>query len=102
MGAERTVELPQTPSEALVACAQAFAAGRFKQIATDVVAMTVAGRKRPLGQWARGRVVASVESAVSGGSIVTVRSGTRAQSLVGVASSPSERLVTRFVSHLVK
>jgi hypothetical protein len=103
MATERTLELPQTPSEALVACAHAFAAGRFKQIATDEAAMTVTGRKRPLGQWTRGTVVASVEPGASGeGSIVTIRSDTRAQSLVGLASPPSERLVARFVSRLVK
>ena len=90
------VQLADSPPIPLQRCARALAIEGFKNIRTDEAAMMVTGEKRPAGQWTKAPIALFVEPASDGaGSQVTITSSATAQSLVGLASSPSGRLVSR-------
>lgn len=98
---ERTVRIALPSDEALKARARALALAGFKNIQVHDLATMVTGEKRVLGQWTKGQLVAVVETLPEEtASNVTIRSRASAQSLVGLASSPTDRLIDQVVAQL--
>jgi hypothetical protein len=97
---ERSVLLSGTTEEVLAQCAEALARARFKEITSDPGGRTVQGRKRAVGQWTRGSLVARLGEATSAGIPVSIGTDASIQSLMSVASNPAERLADAFLRQL--
>jgi hypothetical protein len=97
---ERSVKLAKSPQDALVALARAFGAAGFRNVRTDEGARMVTGEKRAFGQWTKGTLSAYVEPTDDGGATVTFGATAMPQSVTGLVSNPSARLINQIVARL--
>jgi hypothetical protein len=87
---EAVVRLALAPEAALQHCVRALTERRFKDITTGQG--FVAARKREFGQWTAGDITLRVIPD-GHGSRITITATAHAQSLAGLAFSPSKRMV---------
>jgi hypothetical protein len=94
---ETVVTFAFPPNLALEHCVRVLTEQRFKNIV--VGDGLVAAQRREPGQWTRGGITLAVTPDREG-SRVTITAEAGAQSLVGLASSPSSRMVKRVAQAL--
>jgi hypothetical protein len=90
--AERELILKEPPETAIQTCVRALTAAGFKNI--NAGAGVVTAQKRPAGQWTRSQISLTI-AADGHHSRVTIMSQATTQSLPGLASSPSQRMVDK-------
>lgn len=95
--AERTVILDQSSDAAVQSCVRALTAAGFKNI--NAGSGVVSAQKRPFGQWTKSQISLLIR-ADGDRSKVTIASQATAQSLTGLVSSPSQRMVDKVAEAL--
>ncbi len=94
---EAVVTMSLSPAAAVERCARVLTEQRFKNVATG--GGFVSAERRELGQWTKGQI--TLEITPDGqGSRVSIKAVAQPQSLVGLAFSPSGRMVKRLVRAL--
>jgi hypothetical protein len=95
--AERQVVLPETPEAAVQTCVRALTRAGFKNI--NAGSGFISAQKRPFGQWTKSQVTLTIAPA-GDDARVTIMAQATAQSLTGLASSPSMRMVDQVADAL--
>jgi hypothetical protein len=90
--AERQVTLNEPPEASLQTCVRALTQAGFKNITTGPGLVTA--RKRPFGQWTKGQISLTI-TGEGAGSRIDITAQASAQSLIGLAWSPSRRMVNQ-------
>jgi hypothetical protein len=95
--AERQVTLAESPEAALQTCVGAPTRAGFKNV--NAGRGFVSAQKRLVGQWTKGQITLTV-AADGQQARVTIMAQATAQSLMGLASSPSQRMVDKVAQEL--
>lgn len=88
--AERQIVLHESPETAVQTCVRALTSAGFKNI--NAGAGFVSAQKRAFGQWTKSQITLTIAPDREQ-TRVTIMAQATAQSLTGLASSPSERMV---------
>lgn len=88
--AEREVTLNEPPETAVQTCVRALTQAGFKNINSGPG--FVSAQKRPFGQWTKSQITLTITGDGAQSRVLIMAQAT-AQSLTGVASSPSQRMV---------
>ena len=95
--AERQVTLAESPEAAVKTCVRALTRAGFKNI--NAGPGFVSAQKRAFGQWTKSQITLTI-AAEGEQARVTIMAQATAQSLTGVASSPSQRMVDKVAQAL--
>jgi hypothetical protein len=95
--AERQVLLHESPEAAVQACVRALTSAGFKNISAG--SGFISAQKRPFGQWTKSQITLTI-TPDGDEARVTIMAQATAQSLTGVASSPSQRMVDQVAQAL--
>lgn len=95
--AERQVVLGESPEAAVQTCVRALTRAGFKNI--NAGPRFISAQKRPFGQWTKSQITLTV-TPDGKNARVTVMAQATAQSLTGLASSPSTRMVDQVADAL--
>jgi hypothetical protein len=95
--AEQQITLRQAPDAAVQTCVRALTAAGFKNI--NAGPGFVSAQKRPFGQWTKSQISPTI-TADGDQSRVVIMSQATAQSITGLASSPSQRMVDKVAQAL--
>jgi hypothetical protein len=95
---ERQITLPESPELAQRRCVRVLTTEGFKDIDSQAGGVVTAA-KRPAGQWTKTHVVLTCDPDGEG-TRITVTARSSAQSPVGLASPPAQRMVDRVADAL--
>lgn len=95
--AERQVTLNEPPEKAVQMCVRALTRTGFKNINSGPG--FVSAQKRPFGQWTKSQISLTI-TGEGDQSRVDITAQATAQSVTGLASSPSQRMVDRVAEAL--
>jgi len=96
--AERQVILAESPGAAVKTCVRALTEAGFKNI--NAGPGFVSAQKRAFGQWTKSQITLTI-AADGEQARITIMAQATAQSMTGLASSPSQRMVDK-VAHALE